>query len=399
MKKYFSIAIAAAVLAASCSKNASDSQSPGIDDENAAPEAIVFGSNVITVKSKAGGGLDSWDASQNLYVYGVRRDMSNDFTSQTQIDNVVTNAIYIDNVKALSPREGTSGSIEVYDDPVKQIPFYYQGRTVYDFYGYYVDDAAGAYKEDGVTPDPTVEPNRISLPIIIDGGQDIMIAKPDISEDIKADDTGEANINNSYTAFSARRKVHPKLKFEHQLARFIFKYKGGGDKYNDIKITSVTLSSKSKGTLVIADNQDENSRGIIWDADAEKKLFSLKKKRDGVLVDLDYDGNVVPTNEYMPLGESLLVSPSTENDKEYELTVNLEQISTGNTAKDVYIITPDKITNQETKEPQTAILKGYKYEVSIVIYGLEDIRITAELAGWENGGDIELDPDKWNDNE
>ena len=36
---------------------------------------------------------------------------------------------------------------------------------------------------------------------------------------------------------------------------------------------------------------------------------------------------------------------------------------------------------------------GYSYKITIVIYGLEEVKITAELEDWKEGGNATLDED------
>lgn len=359
MKKYLSLAAAAALMAVSCSKNVQGGQAPGIDDDNASPEAIVFGSNVIAVKSKANGGVDEWNASQTLYIYGYDREVT-DFTA----------AAYIDNVDVASPASGMSGAINVYEDKASSKPYYYSGKTKYDFYGYYVDDAAGA------APAPVKETDRIYIPFTIDGGQDLMIAKADQGVDIAGSEITDPDL--AYSAYSARRKVHPTLKFEHQLSRFVFDVIGGGDNYANISVAGITITSKTTGKLVVAGDV----RGIE-DAADEKVLYLKEKDASGRLVALGSNGAFVPSREASRIGESLLVIPGED---EYKLTVNLVQ--DGISAKDEYAIRPSMVV------PQVAAFeKGKQYKVTVTIYGLEDVRITAELTAWDQSGDIVLDPD------
>ena len=44
-------------------------------------------------------------------------------------------------------------------------------------------------------------------------------------------------------------------------------------------------------------------------------------------------------------------------------------------------------------EGATKFEAGYSYKVKIVIYGLEEVKITAELEDWKEGGSTVLDPD------
>lgn len=37
---------------------------------------------------------------------------------------------------------------------------------------------------------------------------------------------------------------------------------------------------------------------------------------------------------------------------------------------------------------------GYTYKVTIVVYGLEEVKITAELEEWKDGGSTVIDPDE-----
>lgn len=367
MQKYLFLAAAVFLLAGSCSKRSSELSV--IDDDGEAPEAILFGTNVITVKSKAGGGIDEWDASQKLYIYGYDREKS----------NFAVDTAFIDNVEALSPVSGTTGEINVYD-PKKpaSTPFYYQGKTNYDFYGYYVDDAA-------TMPEPIKETSRIYMPFIIDGGQDLMIAKADQTADIaKAGRADAVAEEDAYSQYSARRQVHPTLKFEHQLSRFVFYIVGGGENYSNIKVESITLTSKTSGNLVIVGE----SRGIVDASDDSVLYLKEKDAATGKLVPLGTNEAVIPDRTAKRIGESLLVIPGEDK---YILKIDRKQDQ--ETAFDVYDITPSIVIPQTASEKVTAFEKGKQYKVTITVYGLEDIRITTELTAWEPKGDIFLDPD------
>ena len=61
-------------------------------------------------------------------------------------------------------------------------------------------------------------------------------------------------------------------------------------------------------------------------------------------------------------------------------------------------IAPQEWTLDITKiegapEGATKFEAGYSYKVKIVIYGLEEVKITAELEDWKEGGSTVLDPD------
>jgi hypothetical protein len=46
-------------------------------------------------------------------------------------------------------------------------------------------------------------------------------------------------------------------------------------------------------------------------------------------------------------------------------------------------------------EGNTEFAAGKKYEVTFTVYGLEQIKVTAKLTEWEDGGAAEYDPDKY----
>ena len=46
-----------------------------------------------------------------------------------------------------------------------------------------------------------------------------------------------------------------------------------------------------------------------------------------------------------------------------------------------------------TPDGQTQFTAGYSYRISIKVYGLEKVELSAELEPWVAGGDIEIDTD------
>ena len=74
MKKIFFFA-AAVVAMAACQKEAKlTSNEFSAPAEDGAPVAVLFSSNVkAAVETKAQGGVDAWDATQNLHIYGFQR--------------------------------------------------------------------------------------------------------------------------------------------------------------------------------------------------------------------------------------------------------------------------------------------------------------------------------------
>lgn len=399
MKQKLFFALAVATLAVACSKNApveGQDVTTLPEEEGLAPEAIRFSSNLSTfsAQTKAGGALEAWK-SQDLYIYGIDRAVT-DLTAE--------NAIFINNVRATAPvadattePEGNivpaAGPIELFDPAVVggSEPFYYAGNTRYNFYGYYVDDA--------VVEDAVIDATTVTIPVKINGGQDIMIAKANPEVDIlnavaKPTDTTPIRPEYLYSAYSARRSVVPNLVFEHQLARFIFKIQGveGSDPalINNVRIEGLTLTSLSEAELVVV-SPDERGL-IVTNPDQPVETFELRElAEDGTLQPLTV---AAPSLSGETLGESIMVIPGADS---YTMTLKLSQVGATTTIKDqVFDITPSKIDanpDEDGIQPADAIKAGYQYVITIMVYSLEEVKIDATLTPWEDGGSSVVDPD------
>ena len=377
MKKFFFLAIPAALLAVACNKSApvvDDSLDYVAPEENiSTPEPVVFGTNVYAVtKTKAQGGIDAWNGKQSLRIFGFDRKVT-DFTTEA----------FIDDVEADSPADGTSGSINVYNPAVVQAqePFYYSGNTCYDFYGYYVDDAVVG------TVVRTAE--SIVYPVTIDGGQDLMIAKADQAVDVQGATSTVAE-QHAYSAYSARRGVQPKLVFQHLLSRFTFKIVKGtnSESAGDVQITSLTLAAKAEGNLCVVGAQ----RGVVATSTGLVDFELREKSAEGVLGPLAT--NLFPTDDATQIGESIMVFPGEDS---YTFTLKMKQTGVNTEpAPQSFTVTPamvDTDSAQDGLQPATAFEAGKNYTITISIYGLEEVKITAELTPWVEGGSVVIDPD------
>ena len=367
MKKYHFLAALAFVALASCT-NKVQTDSPEFQDplEDGTPVPVLFSaaSPKASVEVKSVGAVDKQWSAQELKIYGYDKTVT-DFTQEA----------FIENVSATAPADGNKGGIQVLNAASQNEPFYY------DFYGYHIDDAA--------TAAPVKSETSVVVPFTIDGSQDLMIAKADQQADIEAaGKTNEVSAERAYSAFAARRGVQPNLLFKHQLARFTFEIVAGSEAGSDIYVTEVKLVSKYKGNLAVVGQ----NRGLV-DVDAETAELSLKEKgAQGMqaLTEVKPEAYVVGGQaNYKAIGESLMVIPG---EASYKLYVGTRQDGV-NTQ-----IAPQEWTldiNKIEGAPQgaTAFEAGYSYKVKIVIYGLEEVKITAELEDWKEGGSTVLDPD------
>ena len=59
------------------------------------------------------------------------------------------------------------------------------------------------------------------------------------------------------------------------------------------------------------------------------------------------------------------------------------------------VIDATKVTPKEGDEGGlTTFEAGKTYDVTIIVYGMEQIEVTAELKDWEEGGSVVIDPDQ-----
>lgn len=388
MKKlYVYVALAAMGVMAACSKNDNvDPQGNGgntvIDDNSpVAVELGVSGVNLdvnVTPKSKAAGALDTWN-SQALYIYAFDRTVA-DFTTAAFIDNVQGTAPA---ASTPDPQPGdTLGVITLTNPAYPGEPFYYSGSTVYDFYGYYIDDAAVESAVSAGAVVPTETATSIYVPFRINGTQDLMVAKADPAVDVKgATETVEST--RAYSAYAARRGVQPTLRFRHLLSRFNFEIKPGAASADNVTVDSIALESKVEGELVVvsANAEDLGLNNIV-----EGTLDTLCLPgiaAEGVKTETFNSGLSKEEQTPKAVGTNLLVIPG---ETSYNLLVWLSN-DNGDSP-----IAPQ--VAQVTLPESATFDAGKVYTVTIMIYGLEPVEVSASLTGWQDGGSVVIDPDQ-----
>ena len=416
MKKYFLLAAAAAtVLAVSCNKEKNQpttDPTPQIEDNT--PQPILFGASSVEVKSPltkaAVENNIGWTANEKLYIYGVKTGI--DFNSTTG------DPILINNVPADVPSTftGSRDAINVYKDATTQ-QYYYYGASdeVYDFYGYYI---GGAYpgketlannnkvKDAPAQWQPIVAATSITLPVTIDGTQDIMIAGTDKYADYIAAGSPNIAISKLYSEASARKLVKPDLLFKHQLARFKFETKYGGTSnpdditINSIKIADVpinaimTIAGTNVGTALASSATDTNFSDLyLWNSDGTS--LSNVHPNASSFAGVGESIMVIPS-DYQKDGEgnrvSTIITPT-----EYKVVLNMTQ-DTGNATQETAdreftVKFTDLVDGAGAPIPHPYVEAGKLYVVRMVIYGLEKVEITVSLEDWEYGGATELDND------
>ena len=376
MKKIFFFA-AAVVAMAACQKG----PQPLSDEfktpvEEGAPQAVLFSSNVNSVvESKAQGSVDAWDGTQNLYVYGYQRI--------GQAIDYSTAEPFMPNVVATSPTSGTEGKLELLNEAGN--PFYYAGNNTYDFYGYYVDGLN--YDAEGTLVEPTKTPEGLYLPVTITGGEDIMLAKANP----EVDGAELVNSRFAYSAWAARRNVHPTLKFEHQLVQFKFEIASGSDdaEAQELKVTGLTLDALTEGKLYVA-----GSTLGFKDVDLTKKsAVSLYGFEEYTVPNME-EG----VDSAEKIGDCIMVIPNTVNGPLAAADVFTGKVQlTQKGAPEGAFVDFSLNFDEDVKgapEGLTAFAAGYSFTVKITVYSLKEVEVTAVLTPWENGGNVIIDTDK-----
>ena len=371
MKKFLFFATTFAILLSGCTK--SNVNDDVLDDGTPVPVRFSAMSMTSSVSTKSTGAVGAegnlWN-QQDLYIYGYDRTVT-DFTEEP----------FINNVMATAPDALSSGAIDVMNNAVEPAePFYYVAKNRYDFFGYHVDDAA--------TGEPVREETRVYVPFEINGAQDLMIAKADQQADINNTEGAEFTEDKAYSAYAARRNVHPTLKFQHQLARFTFEIVAGSASGSNVNVDYITVDSKSKGNLVVVGG----TRGID---DVAEDVASFKLQEIGAegnaqnLTPVKPEPYNAERNNAKKIGESIMVIPG---EASYNLKIKTSQdgVNTDIPEQEWTIA----IDNVDGKPADASVFEaGYSYKIKIVIYGLEEVKITAELEEWKDGGNATLDED------
>lgn len=414
----FFFALAAAGMLTACSN---DDTLGGNGEQNVSEQQIRLGvasSKVQTRGTGTVGGMTDDDnkwAGQTLWVYMLQKgSMDLALYKAPAAGGVATPDVEVFNnkeFKAPTTADNTkSGLATTADGTIAYYPV--SGR--YDFWGYRVDDAA-------VGGEPTVkivndngdevaadQATKRVVDIEIDGSQDIMAGKAVPSTDEVTALGGYAD--NFYSAYAARKGVQPNITFNHLLTRFTFEVRAGskataglpaGGNTDAVKVTGVSVNSKTTGTLTVAYTGETKAAADLLTFTGDASPLTLKQRSTTAAdnnealvalepVTLTWTDDAATIGDVLKVGEALLVAPG---ETEYPLTIALSQ--------DVLQKVGDPKVTMPLEQKATIKMDGTKkfepgksYKVTITVYGLEDIRVTATLVPWADGGSIDIDDDR-----
>lgn len=420
MKKMFFFALAAAGMLTACSN---DDTLGGNGEQNVSEQQIRLGVASAKVQTRGtgtvGGMTDAenvW-AGQTLWVYMLQKgSMDLAYYKSPVVGTTAAAETEVFNnkeFKAPNTADKTKSGLATTADGTIA---YYPVSGYYDFWGYRVDDAAGGTPTvkivddngDEVTADHMDQATKRVVDIQIDGSQDIMAGKAAPSADEVTKLGGYAD--NFYSAYAARKGVQPNITFEHLLTRFTFEVRAGSKataglptngNTDAVKVTGVSVGSKTTGTLTVAYTGATKKAAELLTFTGDASPLILKQRDEAVAdnnaplvaikpVTLTWTDDAATIGDVLKVGEALLVAPG---ETEYPLTIALSQdvlqkVGEAKVTMPLEQKATIKMDGTKTFEP------GKSYKVTITVYGLEDIRVTATLVPWADGGSIDIDDDR-----
>lgn len=417
MKKMFFFALAAAGMLTACSN---DDTLGGNGEQNVSEQQIRLGvasSKVQTRGTGTVGGMTDAEnvwAGQTLWVYMLQKgSMDLAYYKAPAVGTTATAETEVFNNKKFNAPNAADNTKSGLATTADGTIAYYPVSGNYDFWGYRVDDA--------VAGDPVVklvndagdevaadQATKRVVDIKIDGSQDIMAGKAAPSTDEVAKLGNYAD--NFYSAYAARKGVQPNITFNHLLTRFTFEVRAGskataglpaGGNTDAVKVTGVSVDSKTIGTLTVAYTGETKAAADLLTFTGDASALTLKQ-RDATSADnnaplvalepvsLTWTDDAATIGDVIKVGEALLVAPG---QTEYPLTIALSQ--------DVLQKVGETKVTMPLEQKATIKMNGVKafepgksYKVTITVYGLEEIKVTATLVPWVDGGSIDIDDDR-----
>lgn len=386
MKKLFLMgAVASLGLLASCSSD-DDLSTGGKNDLQQIK--IGMGVQATVGTTKGTGTVGSVGAENNKWAgQAINIYMFNKGTLDVaQFDGV---DIY-NNADFYAPTAASTGLATAADHSVK----YYPTQAAFDFWGYRLDDAiqgSPAVSEDGT---------KQEVGFTLDGSQDIMVGKATPTEE---DLTKCADAEKIYSAYAARRGVQPDIKFKHLLSRLVFSVTGGNkaacDNEHGVKVTAIKVKSKYTGKLIVAYTPDAQVTNELVPTDDVKDLVLMQRATD----DTNGNNNLVALEAKNPewdtdadkakktnIGEAILAVPADTYDLTIELSQKVKIYDDGSTTQED---TKKFSYNDVIKLTDDVFKAGYSYNVNITVFGLSEIQINTTLTPWEDGGNIDMNPE------
>lgn len=292
----------------------------------------------------------------------------------------------------------------------------------YNFFAYHIDNL-----DNTAIPHRGGNKNEISYDVTIDGTQDVMCgyapaltgevldSKQNISSMTKEERDKVLNIG-LYSTFAAHRGVNPVVNLEHQFVQLKFKAYPGDEESDRITITGIDVKAPNRGTLVVAnanphEPSDNNAYRPIGYYPNLESLTDITLKDNpvengGECAEFTPLDNLKWKPEYKGLsikerqesgvdvgGSVMIPSPDSFGQEGYDITLRFRQKRIDNDGNETDF-------GKELKAEYHVALsagefqRGKIYTISIMVYGLKQIAVSANIDMWKDEDDpIEVDDD------
>lgn len=306
----------------------------------------------------------------------------------------------------------------------------------YNFFVYTVDDfessAATVHRER----------DSIYYDLAVDGTQDVMCGyAPKLTEKLldslynhinlsDAERNRILNIGN-YSTYAGHRSIDPYINIYHQMTRLQFRAYAGGPSATNTTIDSIYVTAPNSGKLIVA-HKDPSRVGFYLNKDVVNNIYLHEKPRivdtlysDGTksknlqpceLIDSGYynipwkdeywiydaDGNrtnqknAIFERDHIDIGESIILPEAPE------FVITICSTFTGAMGDVHHMVAKYRVTaeslgqipdNWDEATQQYIFKRARYYTINLAVYGLEEIKVIANIEGWKDGGEIEIDPD------
>lgn len=394
MKKHLLYAGLFVAALSSCSKDSDRVAQPSAEAPDREEIKLTVSNNdAFSVETRGVGMVGGLAENENvwkqeeLYILMTQTGTVNPVAPDYEYAEYEVGDYILNNVKVTAPDNKSWGPVTGVNDAVApQVGhhYYYPTKGIFDFYGYYVDDALNGELQRGE--------DSISVKVEIDGSQDLMVAKADFA----ADDQDNLELADyGYGAYAARRGVQPMLNFKHLLSQLQFEAINAGD--NDLEVDTIFINSLYKATMNVAGN---NHGKIAWSTEVgdTTRLYVHNDYNDDRYVDsLKAVELVNNAPVYSKIGNLLVPAGTDVYTGEIHLTQTLPATITHEDVQGNDSLADETVT-ASVKIPFTIKLNagfaaGYAYTVRIKVYGLSKIGVTANLTQWNDGGSFDVTPE------
>lgn len=336
----------------------------------------------------------------NNYAYDGEVNYQKPYVAETELPEGVPMHCLIDD-----PATGKGAPAKLMDNDVLDfvninIPYYYSQRFQehkYNFFAYHIDNAE-------IKGDVMREKDKIRMDIKIDGTQDIITSNAVVKDkqlaeiDANNDKWFLANVLNGELLFSTltgHRFIIPVFEAKHHMARFVFNLIGEDALSDKIYIQDIYVLAQRDWHLTVA-SEDATELGMVMAGDKEKleelHLCDEVGVVDGSKTNLEqYTYNVTQNELLSNLGLGLLLPPRDS----YDLYIKCAyQAPTG---REYRYIAHYALSNKSVAEDGSFVNKpfeaGRQYNVTMHVYGYQQIKLSMDGLDWGTPIDIFIDED------